>query len=126
VETNMITVTRRTNTARLTRLTLLAVSLGIGAALSGFAQAGTPGTDAASVKVAYGDLDLATTEGTSTLYGRLVAAARTVCDASGVDNRDLHAVALERSCERRAISHAVADVHSPQLAALVSARVRHG
>lgn len=122
----MITVTRRTNTARVTRLTLLAVTLGIGAALSGLAQAGTPGSDAASVKVAYGDLDLATTEGTSTLYGRLVAAARTVCGASGIDNRDLHAVAIERSCERRAISHAVDDVHSPQLAALVGARVRHG
>lgn len=122
----MITVTRRTNTARVTRLTLLAVTLGVGAALSGLAQAGTPGSDAPSVKVAYGDLDLATTEGSSALYGRLVAAARTVCDASGVDSRDLHAVALERSCERRAISHAVADVHSPQLAALVGARVRHG
>lgn len=122
----MITVTRRTNIARAARLTLLAVSLGIGAALSGLAQAGTRGSDAASVKVAYGDLDLATTEGTSTLYGRLVAAAHTVCGASGVDNRDLRAVALERSCERRAISHAVDDVQSPQLAALVGARVRHG
>ena len=74
------------------------------------ARAATP-----AVTVTYRDLDLATPQGTSALYGRINEAAHKVCAAS--DIRDLHAVAASYACEREAVSRAVTQVHGSLMAA---------
>ena len=53
-----------------------------------------------SVKVEYGDLDLASAEGKTTLQGRLKGAVRTVCGAA--DNRNLKEIADVSNCEAQA------------------------
>jgi|HubBroStandDraft_1064217.scaffolds.fasta_scaffold06300_2 UrcA family protein len=121
----MFSRTQDSNSKHPRRVALFTVAALLLAAAAG-AQAASPGEETASLKVAYGDLDLATSAGNDALYARIVAAARTVCWASDVDSRDLHAVASERSCETRAISSAVQDVHSVKLAALSGERMRHG
>jgi len=60
------------------------------------------------------DLDLATTQGSTALYGRISEAAHKVCAAS--DIRDLKALAATYACERDAVSQAVREVHSTPLA----------
>jgi len=95
------------------------------AALSGAAYAAAPGTASASMRVSYGDLNLTGEQGNKELYARIVSAARQVCAADQTDSRDLHARALEQSCERQAVATAVERVNSPKLAALYSAH-QHG
>jgi UrcA family protein len=102
-------------------LTALTVCLVAGAA--GAAHAATP---ARSVTVSYGDLNLASAQGTDALYARIVSAAREVCGAGEVDIRNLHALASERTCESSAIAQAVHAVHSPALAALYGTRQPQG
>jgi UrcA family protein len=63
-----------------------------------------------SVRVSYRDLDLASASGSRVLEERITRAARHVCAAS--DIRNLKEVAAEGSCEREAVSNALADVHS--------------
>lgn len=104
-------------------LTALTACLLIGAV--GTTHAATPG-GAPAIKVAYGDLNVDSVPGTQALYARIVAAAREVCAYREVDIRDLGALSRAQACEARAISQAVHDVHSPALAALSNARVRHG
>jgi UrcA family protein len=105
-------------------LTTLAVCLLAGAAAG--AYAGTPDADSASVKVAYSDTDLATEQGSSALYARIVAAARQVCGAREVDGRDLAAMASARACQQQAIANAVQAVHSTKLAAVYDAHLHGG
>jgi UrcA family protein len=104
-------------------LTALTACLLVGAAAT--THAATPAAPPA-IKVAYGDLNLESASGTEALYARIVSAARTVCGSGDVDGRNLAALAHARSCESRAVAQAVHDVHSPALAALSGARVRHG
>ena len=75
------------------------------------ARSATPDT-APAVRVPYGDLNLTTADGASTLRARLTAAARQVCSVEGGDIRNLQAYAAERSCEAQAIANAVRDVHA--------------
>ncbi|HXW73603.1 MAG TPA: UrcA family protein [Steroidobacteraceae bacterium] len=96
------------------------------AALSGAAYAASPGTASASMRVSYGDLNLASEQGNKELYVRIVSAARQVCAADQVDSRDLHARALEQSCEQQAVAVAVGRVNSPKLAALYNAHLHGG
>jgi UrcA family protein len=102
-------------------LTALTVCLVAGAA--GVAHAAAP---ARSVTVAYGDLNLASAQGTDALYARIVSAAREVCGAGEVDIRDLRGLAAERTCESNAIAQAVHAVHNPALAALYGTRQPQG
>ena len=71
---------------------------------------------AASVRVNYHDLDLATASGSQVLYRRIVSAARKVCAPE--DIRVLNEVMIAHVCEANAVERAVRAVHSPQLAAL--------
>ena len=105
-------------------VTALTACLLVGA--SGIAQATIADDSAPAVHVRYGDLNLASDQGTKVLYARIVTAARAVCHAGEVDIRDLGALSSERSCERQAIEHAVSDVHSAKLAALAAAGPPHG
>jgi UrcA family protein len=79
-----------------------------------------------SVKVSYADLNLQSDQGNKELYGRIAAAARTVCGSDLTDSRDLNSLAYERKCESTAIEHAVENVHSTKLAALARVSLRHG
>ncbi|HXO63671.1 MAG TPA: UrcA family protein [Steroidobacteraceae bacterium] len=71
--------------------------------------------DVRTMRVSYGDLNLATEQGSRALHTRLESAARAVCAPE--DGRNLAEVAAARACEARAIAQAVKDVHSPMLAA---------
>ncbi|MBV8910556.1 MAG: UrcA family protein [Gammaproteobacteria bacterium] len=116
--------TRFNHTRRaLTAIGALAACL-MGAA--GSALAAPHADEVATIRVAYGDLNLASDQGNSKLYSRISAAARQVCFASNVDPRDLALYAQVRSCEAQAIANAVQAVNSPRLAAIYSAHARHG
>ncbi len=66
--------------------------------------------------VTYADLDLSKPAGVQTLYHRIRAAARAVCEISVGSDRFLFA--KEQSCIDRAITDAVKNVPSPALADL--------
>jgi UrcA family protein len=86
------------------------------ALLLGAAAAYAAGPDAApSVRVAYGDLNLASEQGASRLHARLAAAARSVCAADHVDIRNLREFAEARSCQKQAIANAVRDVRDSKV-----------
>jgi UrcA family protein len=64
--------------------------------------------------VNYGDLDLSTEQGAVTLYKRIANAARLVCPTPTPRNMKMKRIADQ--CIEDAVSRAVADVNSPQLA----------
>lgn len=68
------------------------------------------------VVVRYGDLDLSTRAGAETLYSRIQLAAAQVC--RGSDSFDLIMRAAAVRCQNALVAHAVANVPSPQLAAV--------
>ena len=115
--------TRLSDNWRAPALTALTACLLVGAV--GTSHAATPANPPA-IRVVYSDLNLESVPGTQALYARIVSAAREVCASREVDIRDLGALARAQSCEARAITQAVHDVHSPALAALFNARVGHG
>jgi len=78
------------------------------------AYAGSPDAPP-SVRVGYGDLNLASAQGASTFHARVAAAARSVCSADNVDIRNLREFAAARSCETQAIAKAVRDVQSSRV-----------
>jgi UrcA family protein len=92
--------------------------------VSATAHAASNADAAPSVRVTYSDLNVATEQGAQALYGRIVAAARQVCPDS--DIRNLAGLAAQRSCEAKAVAHAVQQVHSPKLAATYMAHTRQG
>ena len=79
------------------------------------ARSATP-DEAPSVKVSYGDLDLANAQGAQTLHARITAAARQVCAPDGFDARNLTLFAVERSCMRVAVTNAERQVQATQVA----------
>jgi UrcA family protein len=119
----MNSITLRPHGTRSAFLTALTACIAIGACAAA-ARAGEPSATAPTVKVAYGDLNLATDSGNSALYARLEKAAAKVCVVS--DIRDLAAVAAKAACEHQAIARAVSQINSPRLAALHSARAPRG
>jgi UrcA family protein len=100
--------------------TVLAACAAIGAVGSAHAA----NADARALTVRYSDLNLSTEQGSLVLYGRIVDAARQVCELPNI--RDLQAVALSRACREQAIAKAVRDVNSPMLASVYAERLRHG
>jgi UrcA family protein len=88
--------------------------------LAGVARSATPAAPA--IKVLYGDLNLTSEQGASTLRARVTAAARQVCAVDGGYIRNLRAYAAERSCETQAIANAMRDVDSTKVAASFAAR----
>jgi UrcA family protein len=79
------------------------------------ARSATP--DAApSVKVSYGDLDLANAQGARVLHARITAAARQVCAPDGLDIRDLTLYSVERSCMSETVANAERKVQATKVA----------
>jgi UrcA family protein len=110
-------------------LTLI-LAVAAGAATISTASAATPATattpdaDVPSVVVRYGDLNLATEQGTQTLYRRIAFVARQVCPDG--ESRGLENLNRARACQRDAIARAVKAVHNERLAAMFSAAYRRG
>jgi UrcA family protein len=69
-----------------------------------------------SKRVSYADLDISKPAGAKVLYGRIVRAAKEVCQSDGYDS--LGAAQLVSRCIDHAIDNAVKDVGSPALSAL--------
>lgn len=79
------------------------------------ARSATP-DETASVKVSYGDLDLANAQGAHTLHARITAAARQVCAPDGFDIRDLKLYTIERSCMSETVANAERKVQATKVA----------
>jgi UrcA family protein len=69
-----------------------------------------------SKKVSYADLDISKPAGAKVLYGRIVRAARDVCESTGFYS--FRAAQLTNQCVDYAIDNAVKGVGSPALSAL--------
>jgi UrcA family protein len=76
-----------------------------------------------SKKVSYADLDISKPADAKVLYGRIVKAAREVCNYTGFD--PLGAAQVRLRCIDYAITNAVKDVGSPALSALRPNSVIH-
>ena len=76
-----------------------------------------------SERVSYADLDISKPAGAKVLYGRIVAAARHVCELNGT--RDLGSMHWVSRCTDLAIDKAVNDVGSPALSALRPIKLIH-
>ena len=106
------------------------LALAAGAATLTTASAATPGVTAASdadvsaIVVRYGDLNLATEQGTKALYRRIAFVAKQVCPDG--ESRGLENLNRARACQRDAIARAVQSVHNERLAAIFSAAYRRG
>jgi UrcA family protein len=79
------------------------------------ARSATP-DEAPSVKVSYGDLDLANAQGARVLHARITAAARQVCAPDGLDIRDLTLYSVERSCMSETVANAERKVQATKVA----------
>ncbi|HYP65646.1 MAG TPA: UrcA family protein [Steroidobacteraceae bacterium] len=89
------------------------------------ARSAEPGAPA-SVKVSYGDLDLANAQGAHTLHARIAAAARQVCAPNGFDIRDLQVYAVERSCMSETVANAESKVQARVQVARIEVRKPQG
>lgn len=69
-----------------------------------------------SKRVSYADLDISKPAGAKVLYGRIVRAAKQVCQLSGFQS--FGAAQMVNRCIDHAIDNAVKDVGSPALSAL--------
>jgi UrcA family protein len=76
-----------------------------------------------SRKVSYADLDISKPAGAKVLYGRIVRAAREVCQFPGFES--LGTSQMINRCVDHAIDNAVKDVGSPALSALRPNSVMH-
>lgn len=94
----------------------------LGALASNLAAAATATNvnDAPAVTVKFSDLDLAKPQGAAALYGRIQAAAYSVC--SSFDGRDLASKTRQKACEHQAIANAVNAVNLPTLYAVYNAK----
>lgn len=86
-----------------------------GALAFGFAAA-SPAAESPelrSITVKYADLNLSSPEGAAALYGRIRAAARSVCSTSG--DKSLSSWAGTEACVRKSTADAVTKVNAPAL-----------
>jgi UrcA family protein len=95
------------------------VSITLVAVVGLFAAGQLPAAEPYSVTVKYNDLNLSTLAGARTLYGRISAAARSVC---GYEGRSFTDQAFWNGCYRGAVADAVAKVGSPLLTAVHTGR----
>jgi UrcA family protein len=77
-------------------------------------------SDPLQVKVKYGDLNVSSTAGATTLYTRIRSAAEAVCHP--LNNRDFASQILFAACVHKAMSNAVSDVDQPTLSAIYNAK----
>jgi UrcA family protein len=107
-----------------TRLRSLIATAVLSALAGTFATvcAAADSTGVPTMIVKYGDLSVSNPQGAATLYGRIVAATRKVCDGFHVDSRDLGSQARLNACVHKAIADAVTKVGQPELFAIYHAK----
>lgn len=79
-------------------------------------------TDLRSRVVTYRDLNISKTQGAAVLYGRIRAAAASVCSVP--EDADFSARLRESPCIRKAIAQAVSAINQPALFAIYNANNR--
>jgi UrcA family protein len=77
-------------------------------------------SDALQAMVKFGDLDVSSTSGATTLYNRIRGAADHVCRP--FNNRDFASQKLLAACLHKAMSDAVNEVNQPALFAIYNAK----
>src|SRR3984957_14042852 len=77
-------------------------------------------TDARAFRVQYGDLNISTSRGAATLYGRIRTAAEAVC--SPVNQGDLSSKMHRNACVSQSIAGAVGKINQPALFAVYNAK----
>jgi len=107
------------------RHTLTAIAIAtLAAALTGnLASATTVRGGVNQAVVHYSDLDLSCPEDARRLYGRIRIAARDVCQ--NFRGPDLQRLRVYKQCRAKAVADAVAQVRSPQLAAIAGLDIQH-
>jgi len=94
--------------------TIVATVLAIGSVAAASANA-TPTADSQRI-VKFQDLDLSTFTGNASLYARLQAASRAVCEP--LASRDLSRIKMYNDCYEKALDEAVREVRSLSLSTL--------
>ena len=87
-------------------------------------SAAADSTDAPTVVVQYGDLNVSSPQGAAALYHRIAAAASEVCDSFLLDSRNLISLVRLTACIHKAIADAVTKVGEPELVAIYNAKNR--
>jgi UrcA family protein len=79
--------------------------------------------DALQVKVKYGDLNVSSTSGATSLYNRIRYAADSVCHPfRPLNNADLGAHKAFTACMQKAMSNAINEVNEPALFTVANAK----
>ena len=100
------------------RCALVAIAALAGGLAVSHAGAAEPTLVARSVVVRFTDLDLSQPRDAQTLYNRLHAAARQVCNDEGGGMQDLERLRQYKDCVDRAMANAVTDVGSTRVTAI--------
>jgi len=114
-------------TTPFTRIRRLIATAIVSALASSFAVvcAAADGTETVSVVVKFGDLNLSNPQGAATLYGRIAAAAYSVCGSYNSDDAFHHgSLSRVNACVHKAIADAVTRVGQPELLAVYNAKNR--
>lgn len=120
----MIAMTYTRPSSPLPRIAIAMLACGTVAAGPPAARAETSPADVPQVRVDYSDLDLTREQDAVTLYRRITAAAKQVCPPTV--NPSLRLAAIGRRCVSDAVSRAVRNVDSSQLAEVEEAHARRG
>jgi UrcA family protein len=109
------------------RSRLVSVAVLVGSLLAGslaVAPVASAREEGSAIVVKYGDLDLSTTEGVTTLYKRISTAAHWVCPYD--DARELALKAVNQSCRKASIERAVRSIHNAELASILDEHAKRG
>ncbi len=108
----------------ITRIVVAAfVAIAVGVPAS-FAQTPMKDGEIPSVTVNYADLNLSTEEGSRTLYGRLVVAARQVCPDSADTALALRLNRDAQRCVTDTVKRAVKEIKHPKFAEVAASHMR--
>jgi UrcA family protein len=102
-----------------TRILAISIFMALASSASTVCSAADP-SDAPQTTVKYGDLNVSSTQGATTLYSRIQGAAENVCRP--LDGRDFASQHRYAFCLRNAIADAVKNVDQPALFAVFSAK----
>jgi UrcA family protein len=122
-ETTMNNISTNSNSIRLRGLIAATVLAALASSFSAVcAAADADATDLRSHVVTYRDLNVSKAQGAAVLYGRIRAAAESVCSVP--EDADFSAKLRESPCIHKAIAEAVSAINQPELFAVYNANNR--
>jgi UrcA family protein len=124
-ETTVTNISTNSNSTRLRGLIAAAILGALASSLSAVCAAADAGADASdlrSIVVTYRDLNVSKGQGAAMLYGRIRAAAKSVCSVP--EDADYSAKLRESPCIHKAIAEAVSAINQPELFAVYNANNR--